>query len=337
MNRVAVVVLNYKGIDDTIACLTSLVNQTYKNFHIVVVENGSDDGSAERLEQLTPQYNEDLTVIYNSKNLGFTGGVNIGIRWALEHDYDYVALFNNDAIAKSTWLEQLVGGMATGKKIGMVTSLLLHEHGDTIDSTGDWYSKWGLPFPRNRGDLAVKAPESQFVFGATGGATLYAAKMLRDIGLFDEDLFAYYEDTDICFRAQLAGWKVFYEKSAIAYHKQGATSKKMASGFTVYQTFKNLPFVFIRNVPFRFLFPIGIRFFIAYWLMLGKATLRGQGISALKGAFVSLLYLPKKLVERHSIQHKKKVSNDYIKSLIWNDLPPDQTGLRKVRSFFTGK
>lgn len=336
MNRVAVVVLNYKGINDTVACLASLAQQTYKDFSVIVIENGSNDGSAEQLKQLESQYGEKLTIIYNAKNLGFTGGVNTGIRWALKHDYLYIALFNNDAIAKPTWLEKLVDA-TENKEVGMVTSLLLHEHGDTIDSSGDWYSKWGLPFPRNRGDLAAKAPESQFVFGATGGATLYAAKMFRDIGLFDEDLFAYYEDTDICFRAQLAGWKIFYEKSAVAYHKQGATSKKMASGFTVYQTFKNLPFVFIRNVPFRFLFPIGIRFFTAYWLMLGKAILREQGVSALKGAFVSLLYLPKKLVERHSIQHKKKVSNDYIKSLIWNDLPPDQTGLRKVRSFFTGK
>lgn len=336
MNRVAVVVLNYKGIDDTVACLASLSEQTYKDFRIVVVENGSGDGSAKQLKRLQPTYGEKLHCIYNSKNLGFTGGVNTGIRWALKRNFEYVALLNNDAIAKPDWLEQLVH-TATKKQAGMTTSLLLHEHGDTIDSTGDWYSKWGLPFPRNRGDQASQAPESQFVFGATGGATLYSVKMLQDIGLFDEDLFAYYEDTDICFRAQLAGWKVFYEKSAIAYHKQGATSKKMASGFTVYQTFKNLPFIFIRNVPLQFLLPIGIRFFAAYWLMLGKAVLRGQGISSLKGALVSLLYTPKKLVERRSIQSKKKVSPAYIKSLLWDDLPPDQTGLRKVRSLFLGK
>lgn len=335
MNRVAVVVLNYKGISDTVACLASLAQQTYKDFSIIVIENGSNDGSAEELKQLKSQ-SEKLTIIYNAKNLGFTGGVNTGIRWALEHDFEYVALFNNDAIAKPDWLEQLVSA-ATDKQAGMTTSLLLHEHGDTIDSTGDWYSKWGLPFPRNRGDSATKAPESQFVFGATGGATLYSTKMLRNIGLFDEDLFAYYEDTDICWRAQLAGWKVYYEKSAVAYHKQGATSKKMASGFTIYQTFKNLPFVFIRNVPFRFLLPIGVRFFTAYWLMLGKTILRGQGIPALKGALISLLYIPKKLIERRSIQSKKKVSGEYIKSLLWDDLPPDQTGLRKVRSFFAGK
>lgn len=336
MDRVAVVVLNYRGIEDTFACLDSLFRQSYEHFTVVAVENGSGDDSAEKFKQLEALYGDRLQTLYNDKNLGFTGGVNTGIRWALDHDYDYVALFNNDATADKDWLKSLVES-AKRNDSGMITGLLLLQDGKTIDSTGDWFSKWGLPFPRNRGDVLEKAADAGPVFGATGGATLYSAAMLRDIGMFDEDFFAYYEDADISFRAQLGGWKVYYEPTAIAYHKLSQTSKKMKSGFTIYHTFKNMPLVVIKNVPLSLFFSVGIRFYIAYWLMLGHAIVRGNGMPALKGAFMSIVLSITKLGLRWPIQHRKKVSAGYIRSIMWDDLPPDQTGLRKVRSFFIGK
>ena len=332
-SRVAVVVLNYKGIEDTIECIGSLSKQTYKNMTIVVVENGSHDGSVEKIKQLEKQYSDNLVALYNDQNLGFDGGVNTGIRWAMEHGYDYVALFNNDATADQEWVASLVAATHQSNS-GITTGLLLREDGKTIDSTGDWYSKWGLPFPRNRGDKAGAAPKAGFVFGATGGATLYSMPMLHDIGIFDEDFFAYYEDNDISFRAQLAGYKVFYEPKAKAFHKLSQTSNRMPSGFAVYQTFKNLPLVYIKNVPVSLLLQIGIRFYPAYWLMLGNAIRRGAGISALQGAFMSIILSIKKVPVRWSIQRHKRVSVSYIKDIIWNDLPPDQTGLRKLRSYF---
>ena len=336
MNRVAVVVLNYKGIEDTVECLASLNKQSYKDFVIVAVENGSHDDSAVKFKDLEKHYGAKLQALYNDTNLGFTGGVNTGIRWALEHNYDYVALFNNDATADKDWLKNLVNA-ALERKTGITTGLLLLEDGQTIDSTGDWYSKWGMPFPRNRHDNIKQMAQAGPVFGATGGATLYSAKMLREIGLFDEDLFAYYEDIDISFRAQLAGWKVHYEPTAIGYHKLSQTSKRMRSGFTVYHTFKNLPIVFIKNVPAGLLFSIGIRFYLAYALILGHAIVRGRGLPALQGAGMSFMLGFKKLIERHKIQRTKKVSTAYIKSMLWDDIPPDQTGLRKFRALFTGK
>jgi len=336
MNSVAVVVLNYKGISDTVDCIASLSKQTYKNFTIVAIENGSRDGSAKKFKELQRQYGDKLVTIYNDKNLGFDGGVNTGIRWALEHNFDYVALFNNDATADKDWVESLVEAAETNKS-GITTGLLLREDGKTIDSSGDWFSKWGLGFPRNRNETVDKAPQAGFVFGATGGATLFSTKMLREIGLFDEDFFAYYEDNDISFRAQLAGWKVYYEPKALAYHKLSQTTSRMPSGFAIYQTFKNLPLVYIKNVPLRLLLPIGIRFYTAYWLMVGNAIRRGKGGAALRGVFMSLLLSIKKLPIRWRIQHNKKVSTSYIKEIIWDDLPPDQTGLRKLRKVFAGK
>lgn len=325
-SKVAIVVLNYKGLKDTLECIKSLQKQTYKNLHLVIVENGSYDGSDAKLQQLE---SDQITVMCNDKNLGFAGGVNTGIRWALANDYDYIALFNNDAVADKGWAKKLVHS-AEKHRSGITTGLLLTEDGKRIDSTSEQYSIWGLAFPRNRGHKKNESPSGEFVFGATGGASIYSAEMLRRIGLFDEDFFAYYEDVDISFRAQLAGWKVYYEPGAIAYHKLGQTSARMRSGFAVYQTFKNLPIVFIKNVPARLILPIGVRFMVAYWLMLGHAIARGNGLPALRGMLMSVFYKPKKLIQRWIIQQNKKVSTDYIKSVLWNDLPPEQTGLRKL-------
>jgi len=334
MKRVAIVVLNRNGIDDTLACLDSLLLQSYKLFHIVVVDNGSTDNSKVLLDKYQAKHSDNIEVIYSHKNMGFAGGVNNGIKWAIAGNYEYVALFNNDAIADKDWLQDLVDAIQP-KEVGISTGLLLDEDGKTIDSTGDWYSIWGLPFPRSRGDKLALAPNDSLVFGATGGASLYKTKMLKNIGLFDEDFFAYYEDVDISFRAQLSGWKIAYSSDAIAYHKQGVTSKKMP-GFAVYQTFKNLPLLFLKDVPGGLLFPVGIRFYFAYTMMFFNAIAKGNGVSAIKGAWMSFILGFKKIDERRKIQKNRRVSTIYIKSILWPDLPPDQTGLRKLRRFFTG-
>jgi len=335
MNRVAIVVLNWNGVKDTLDCLDSLQAQSYENFTIAVIDNGSTDNSYKLLSEYQTKHSANVEVIHNPKNFGFAGGVNTGIEWALNGDYEYIALFNNDANADKDWLKHLINAMQP-KEIGISTGLLLHGDGKTIDSTGDWYSTWGLPFPRNRNDKTDKAPSGELVFSASGGASLYKTEMLREIGLFDEDFFAYYEDTDVSFRAQLAGWKVAYTNKAIAYHKQGETSKKMP-GFTVYQTFKNLPLLFIKNVPRGLLLSIGIRFYFAYTLMFFNAIVKGSGKPAIKGAWMGFILGFKKLGERREIQSSKQATTKYIKTMLWPDLPPDQTGIRKLRKFFIRK
>lgn len=335
-DSVAVIVLNYKGIEDTRQCIDSLTQQTYPYITIVAVENGSNDSSVERFHTFKEMYGDQVITLYNKQNLGFAGGVNTGIKWAIDNNYDYIALLNNDATADVAWVQSLVNGTVNNKHIGITTGLLLHQAGKTIDSTGEQYSKWGLPFPRNRGDETKSAPKGELVFGATGGATLYKTALFQDIGLFDEDFFAYYEDVDISFRAQLAGWKVAYTPEAIAYHKQGATSNKIP-GFTVYQMFKNLPILFEKNVPRELLLSVGVRFYFAYIVMFFNAIKNGAGIPAIKGLLKSIVLAFSSLPKRWIIQKNKRVSTDYIKSILWPDLPPDQTGLRKVRKFFTGK
>lgn len=334
MTSVLIVVLNWNGIEDTKECLDSLFKQTYQNYKIAVVDNGSIDDSVKQLKAIQEKH-RDLILLKNEKNLGFDGGVNTGIRYALKNDFGAVALFNNDAIADKDWLKELVDELREDR--GIVTGLLLHRDGKTIDSTGDFYTTWGIPSPRSRGAPASNASGSGYVFGASGGASLYLVGLLKDIGIFDETFFAYYEDIDISFRAQLAGYKVFYTNKAVAYHKQGATSSKIP-GFTVHQTFKNLPLVFWKNIPFSLLFPIGIRFLLTYILIFGNAVKNRAGWPAFTGWLASVWYFwTSALWQRFKIQRNRKVSTSYIKSMLLHDIPPEQTGMRKFRSFFMGK
>lgn len=337
MSRVAIVVLNWNGFKDTEKCINSLLNQSFTDYSVLVVDNGSTDGSIEDLKKLEINLaSKHLSVIYNKINLGFAGGVNTGIRYALENNFDAIALFNNDAIADKDWLKNLALTLEK-TDASVATGLLLHEDGKTIDSTGDFYSSWGIGFPRSRGERTSKAPESGYVFSASGGASLYKSSLFKEIGLFDEKFFAYYEDTDISFRAQLAGHKIYYTKDAVAYHKQGATSSKIP-GFTVYQTFKNLPLLFWKNVPFKLLPAIGIRFLLLYTLIFANAIKKGSGIPATKGLIASIGYFWSfALWSRIKIQKSKSVSSSYIWSMVYKDIPPEQTGLRKFRKIFTGK
>lgn len=335
MTSVLIVVLNWNGIDDTEKCIESLLSQTYKNFQILIVDNGSRDDSVERLTKLTKENSTKISLVINPKNLGFAGGVNTGITYALNNNFDAVALFNNDAVADKDWLNNLEKNLT--KDTSIVTGLLLHADGKTIDSTGDFYSSWGIGFPRNRDISSKEAPDSGYVFGASGGSSLYKTDLFREIGLFDENFFAYYEDADISFRTQLIGQKVYYTKDAVAYHEQGATSNKIP-GFTVYQTFKNLPLLFWKNVPTRLLLKVGSRFLLLYTLIFANAIRNGSGWPALKGIFASIWYFwTAALWKRFKIQGNKKVSADYIWSILYHDLPPEQTGMRKFRKIFTGK
>lgn len=334
MPKVLIIVLNWNGIEDTKQCLNSLFAQTYNNYQIAVVDNGSADDSVKQLKAIQQEH-KDLIIIENGENRGFAGGVNSGIKYALNNKFTAVALFNNDAIADKNWLKQLVIDLRG--TTGIVTGLLLHRSGKTIDSTGDFYTTWGIPSPRNRGALVEKAPASGYVFGASGGASLYSLDVFKQIGLFDENFFVYYEDVDVSFRAQLAGFKVAYNKDAIAYHKQGASSNKVP-GLAIMHTFKNLPLLFWKNVPLGLLLPIGIRFLLLYTLIFGNAIKNGAGMYAFKGWLGSIWYFwTSALWQRFKIQASKKVTTGYIDSILYHDIPPEQTGMRKFRKFFTGK
>jgi GT2 family glycosyltransferase len=325
-NNVAVVVPNWNGKNDLAACLGSLLRQTLRHT-IIVVENGSTDGSLEFLQKHYPQ----VEVVVNKTNRGFAGGVNDGIRKALERGCEYVALFNNDAVAEPDWLEQLTKVLDKEKEFGIATCKFISADKTHMDSTGDIYTTWGLPYPRGRGEsVSDTYDQKTHVFGASGGASLYRTKMFEEIGLFDEDFFAYYEDVDISFRAQLAAWQIRYVPEAIAYHQIGATSSRIR-GFTTYHTLKNLPLVWFKNVSRKYFFKIGVRLWLAYWLFFLRAVGHGHGWPALKGVVRAKLLMVKKIPTRFGIQRSRKVSDEYIWAIISHDLPPNAYNLRRIR------
>lgn len=333
MTSTLVVVLNWNGLEDTLRCLDSLYAQTQPT-DIVVVDNGSSPDEVTELRELETE--NKIALVTHEKNLGYTGGANAGFHYAIDHGYEYVALLNNDAVADPTWLAELYkSAVATGA--GITTGLLLDQDGTHIDSTAELYSIWGMPFPRSRGLPLNQAPESGPVFGATGGATLFHVDLFEEIGIFEQTYFAYFEDIDLSFRAQQHQIGVYYTSAAIARHNKGQTSKKIP-GFNIQQVFRNLPLLYIRNVPTKLLFPIGIRLACLYSLMFGKAIVHGNGWPALKGWAASVWYFwTRSLWQRGTIQTTRTISANDIRALLYHDLPPDQAGMRKLRSFLTRK
>lgn len=325
--KTAVIIPNWNGEDFLNDCLDSLLVQTFSST-VIVVDNGSNDRSKEILKS----YGDKIVTIYREKNYGFTGGVNLGLEYAIDHEYDAAALLNNDAVVEKNWLENLTKNLKEG--IGITTSLILSHDGKTIDTTGDQLTVWGLPYPRGRGNKADDIQkDNELVFGASGGASLYSVRMLKEIGLFDEDFFAYYEDVDISWRAQLAGWKVLFVPSAKVYHRIGATSGRM-KGFTSYHTFKNLRLLVLKNTSpglRRIIYP---RFYLAYSFFQLKSLFTRNAFSMIKGSFMGIYLSPKKLRERKAILAAQKVTDDYILGILTHDLPENSTKLRKLRSIW---
>ncbi len=321
-----VIIPNWNGGELTTKCLASLRSQTKKH-SVIVVDNASEDNSVELIGKSFPE----TILIQNKKNLGFAGGVNTGIREALENNAEYIVLLNNDVVLEKKWLEELEKTFID-KRIGAATGKLLSKDGKKIDNTGDEYSIWGLAIARQRDELAENAEgKSGEVFGVCAGAAMYKAEAMRDTGFFDEKFFAYYEDTDYNFRLQLRGWEVMYQPKAVGYHATGSTSGKI-SGFTTLQTIKNLPMLFWKNVPLNLLPKMLPRFFAAYSAILLSTLLKARLITLLKGLFYSVFNIPHVLIERFKIQRNRKVSSSYIRSILYQDLPPNA---HSMRSFFT--
>jgi GT2 family glycosyltransferase len=245
-------------------------------------------------------------------------------------------------VADKDWLKHLVAFLENNPKYGAAACCILHSDGKTIDSTADQYTIWGIPFPRGRDEPATdRYNEDRDIFGASGGASLYRVAMLKEIGVFDQDFFAYYEDIDLSFRAQLAGWKVAFVPESFVYHAQGKTAARLgkakvgdrgANPFTTKQYMKNLPFVIVKDLPIGILRRVLPRFLLAYTIFFIKALASKRAGSALKGVLIFWLKFPKKLIERRHIQKRRKVSNEYLWSIFVHDLPPNAHKLRTLRS-----
>jgi GT2 family glycosyltransferase len=323
--NIAVVVPNWNGKDFIGPCLESLLAQTARP-HVIVVDNGSVDGSVEFIDKKYPA----VELIGLKKNTGFAGGVNRGIDKALEDGFELIALFNNDAVAEPDWLNRLEEGAQKYPKAGIITGKFMRSDKKHFDSTADGVCVYGLGFPRGRNEVDKgQYDKGEFVFGATGGASLYRAKMLRKIGLFDEDFFAYFEDNDISFRAQAAGWKVYYEPRAVAYHEVGGTSSKLGS-FARYHSTKNIVLLFDRNMP-------GVLFWkykLLNLLLLGRiffGSIRDRQVGAyIHGLWSAFVLTPKTIIARRRNKKLRSVPSSTIDSLLYHGRPPRPPKLKEM-------
>ena len=316
-NNACVIIPNWDGLPFVLDCLGALERQTHRH-DVVVVDNGSVDGSINAISKKFPE----VHIIALPKNTGFTGGVNTGLRYALENKYEYAALLNNDALPDKDWLKQLVATMEEDPKNGITTCKLLHSDGTYFDSTGDFYTIHGIAFPRDRGvDDKGQRNKQEPVFSATGGASLYRCEMLKNIGIFDDYFFAYFEDVDISFRARLAGWNVIYNPKSICYHAISATSSRLGS-FSRYHSVKNLPILYLKNMPALLFWKYLPLFSYRMLRQFAASTLKGLLIIHLKANLASLVHMPTALKDRHRIQKSRVLTSKQVDDLLVHSLPP---------------
>lgn len=243
MASVSVIICNWNGKHLLTDCLTSLRQQTFDDFEVVLVDNGSTDGSVEYVRESFPE----VKLIALEENRGFCGGSNVEIRATAG---DFVVLLNNDTAVEPNWLEELYRMMITCPEVGFCDSkVLFFDQRDIIDTVGGLYTIAGSV--ERRGYL--QRDKGQFenatdTFTAVASAAMYRRDMLERIGLLDEDFYFGYEDVDLSFRAHLCGYRCVNVPSARVYHKVSASSG-LDSDFYVYYGQRNVSYVFIKNMP----------------------------------------------------------------------------------------
>ncbi|MBI2252746.1 MAG: glycosyltransferase family 2 protein [Armatimonadetes bacterium] len=247
--KIPIIIVNYNGKIYLIDCLASIFKQTYPNFEVILVDNGSSDDSIEFVRNNFPM----IKIISLNKNYGFARANNLGIEEALKDEaVKYIALLNNDTKIDTCWLEELIKVAEQDKLIGSCQSKILFlDKPNKFDAIGISIQRNGvaLQIAHNLEDCG-QYNEVKKVFGACAGATLYRREMLEEIGLFDEDFFAYYEDVDLALRARLFEWKCMYVPKAIVYHKHSATLGNK-SPYKRYLLERNRYYYIIKNFPIR--------------------------------------------------------------------------------------
>ena len=307
--KASIIVVNMNGAEHLRECLAALSRQTYGNYEVILVDNGSTDNSVRLVRETFPQ----VKIVELAENKGFAGGNKVGLDVS---EGEYVALVNNDTRASETWLEGLVRTMLEDSCIGICASKLLIADSGKLNSAGDGVTTAGVGFNRGLRREADSYNSRESVFGACGAALLYRRKMLEEIGFLDEDFFLYDEDTDLNFRAQLLGWKCVYVPSAVVYHKGNATAGRL-SDLHVYHHTRNLDFVWVKNMPtglmLRFAHHKIIQEAGAFCYLCLRHAKWGPFFRAKRDA---LKMLPVMWRKRREIQKRKRVPNVYLRKML---------------------
>jgi GT2 family glycosyltransferase len=318
---VSVVIANWNGRSLLPACLDSLGSQTFRDTEIIVVDNGSTDGSQEVIRSGFP----NVHLVALTENLGFAPANNIALRHAKG---EYIALLNNDTEADPLWLETLLSALAKNEEIGFCASkMVLHHDRRRADSCGDYYTVEGVAGKRGHLELADRYNDAREVFGACAGAAMYRRSMIEDIGLFDDDFFMVHEDSDLSFRAQLMGYKCLYVPGAVVSHRESATIGHTTYR-SVYYAQRNAEFVYLKNMPL----PLILKYWPLHILLNGLLFVgysrRGLARPFVKAKFDFIASAPHVMEKRRSIQRGCRVGVDQIEDLLTKGWLRDKIGRR---------
>lgn len=307
---ISVVIPHYNRKEYLRDCLDSLSAQTYRDFETIVVDDGSTDGSASFLKENYPW----SRVVRLAKNRGFCVAANEGIKVS---QGEYIALLNNDARAEAHWLEHLLRALEEKPEVGFCASkICFMDSPALINSAGIGMSLRGFPYEIGFGmEDGPCFSKPRLLFGACAGAAIYRKQMLEEVGLFDEDLYMFFEDVDLSFRAQLLGYKCLYVPEAVVYHRHGGTALHQSNSHTslccrnsIVVLMKNLP----RGLAMKVLPPTGL-LMVKHLL---KRLLFHKDLAVFKGYGEGLSLWRNTLKKRSLIQRQKKASDQYIASLL---------------------
>ena len=247
MSEITVVIPNYNGMKYLAECMTSLCReqQNAPGYEVLIIDNASVDGSVEYLQK--EWCGEGVRLISLPENTGFCHAVNLGIR---EAKTPYVILLNNDTKAEAGFVRGLYDAIRENEKIFSVSAkMLMWDRPELIDDAGDRYCVLGWAYSRGKGRPAADYDKSVPVFSACGGAAIYRRSVFEEIGYFDEEHFAYLEDTDIGYRAQIAGYENWYFPKAKVYHVGSGTSGSRYNQFKIRYSSRNNIYMIYKNMP----------------------------------------------------------------------------------------
>jgi GT2 family glycosyltransferase len=305
--HIAVVIPNWNGAHHLPECLTSLREQSLKPVEVIVVDNGSSDGTLALLASSFPE----VRVIRLLENRGFAVAVNEGIRAS---EGEYILLLNNDTCLDRDCMRHLRERMEDPEQWASVGCRMVNyfDH-SLIDSAGDMITRSGLIAPRGHGEPNDgRYTMREEVFGACAGAAMYRRSLFDHIGGFDEDFVSYFEDADLSFRARLAGHRCVYEPQAICYHKRGATGDVIATGYPLRMMERNLPQYIIKNLPGALLLRLLPILLAVRARHVFDATRRGSLAVVLGGMREGAGLLWKALRKRRDIQSLRTVSTSEL-------------------------
>jgi len=306
-------------------CLDSLLAQTFQDFEVVIVDNGSTDGSLDNLEDGWPALKFHIQRM--GKNTGYAVANNSGARLAQGR---WLALLNTDAFPDPKWLENLLLGAQQNPQYSFFASRQYQDHApQRLDGCGDALHFSGFAWRRG-----YNYPADEFglepveVFSACGAAALYDRAAFQSVGGFDEDFFAYHEDVDLGFRLRLRGYRCLYNSQACVNH-MGSASQGERSDFVFYYGHRNVIWSFVQNMPMGLFWKYLPAHLMANLYYLAYFTLRGRGKALWRAKFDALRGLKRALQKRKMIQKNVVVSNrDLTKVLEGSWLDPYLAGYR---------